>query len=1066
MRIHSFLFILVLLLSTGTAPAQQPLEFVLQSGHTREVASLGLSADGKYLLTASGESPAILWEVSTGKILRTFTGSFLTMSRDGRFLLAAEAETAILWETVTGKKIQTLKLPTGDFNAEIRCAAVSLDGKRLFIGHWDWFRTVDVWDTTTGKKIQPLKGGVELMSGLAVSDDGKRAISTSRHAAAVWDTEIGNVLRYMQMLPEQPRVERRFDIEPKIERPKKPDLAKLPQRDELQVAPAVPAPHDFVWGLSSDGARLLLGSTDGAASVSPLAAGKPGQSFKSHDGMIRCIAESADGKLVVTGASGNRAALDAPADNTAILWDAANGKKLKTFDLGDTGGVWSVTLSRDAKQLVTGSLRQAMLWDAASGKKTRSFEGSVTGLEQMVASRDGKRIVTTLSDAKATILWDSTGPRKIDVGSNPSYPGLALNGDGKFLLNMSAGKATLWDTATSKKLQTFAEGPMDLALCDDGKIVVTHSPDGTSTHIWDAVTGKKTQSIKQDSAGFAPGYLTRAAYTIPFSLSADGKFIVTGSSDGKTANQWDAGTGKKLMTFNLFDKEVRGVAVSRDGKRVLTRTNLFDSTTMIVWDAATGKRVVTFDAPPVSTFWNGTVSRDAKNVLTGDLHGQSVTVWEADSGKKVQTLHGHAGQIMDVALTADGNLWTASQDGAIRLWNSTGKELCRLYSFDAGKDWLVVTPDGLFDGSPGATRFVAYREPATLKLIEDEATLKRYHRPGLLAQVWNGKGAWSAPLDDLKSGRGYLADDGQIGTIRRLIVSADGATMVTDGTDQIIRCWDAKTGKLLQRFEGISDLYGQLLSLSPDGKCFLTSPHIEPLRPILDDGLILWDVATAKQIRRFQLTASDDDIKRGGRKGSPIDGVFSPDGKTLAIASEYNLHYHFFDLASAKELRRVCWCPGGGLSSSPSPCRWSPDGKHFAGRYAKQSVDFVVALWDMTKTEPQILSEVGEHVYDMAFSADGDYFAWSDMKQVHLWDVRANRKIKTFEGMGYLAFSPDGQYLAAGKTLHPLSAKAPGLQLPVEPGWPTCFRDSQTLIVVSPDKNVLVFDIRKLEKVR
>ena len=94
-----------------------------------------------------------------------------------------------------------------------------------------------------------------------------------------------------------------------------------------------------------------------------------------------------------------------------------------------------------------------------------------------------------------------------------------------------------------------------------------------------------------------------------------------------------------------------------------------------------------------------------------------------------------------MALSGDGkHLWSASGDGSTRLWDPvTGKERCRLYSFDAGTDWLVVTPDGLFDGSKDAWRFVAYREPGTLKLLDDDTTRKRFHRPGLLADVWKVK---------------------------------------------------------------------------------------------------------------------------------------------------------------------------------------------------------------------------------------------------------------------------------------------------------------------------------------
>jgi hypothetical protein len=56
-----------------------------------------------------------------------------------------------------------------------------------------------------------------------------------------------------------------------------------------------------------------------------------------------------------------------------------------------------------------------------------------------------------------------------------------------------------------------------------------------------------------------------------------------------------------------------------------------------------------------------------------------------------------------------------------------------LYSLDAGQHRLVVTPDGLFDGS--AWKFVTYRTRGTLKLLDDDETRRRFHRPGLLGQL-------------------------------------------------------------------------------------------------------------------------------------------------------------------------------------------------------------------------------------------------------------------------------------------------------------------------------------------
>jgi WD40 repeat protein len=94
-----------------------------------------------------------------------------------------------------------------------------------------------------------------------------------------------------------------------------------------------------------------------------------------------------------------------------------------------------------------------------------------------------------------------------------------------------------------------------------------------------------------------------------------------------------------------------------------------------------------------------------------------------------------------VAMTDDAKrIWTSSADGTVRLWDpATGKELCQLVMFKDGKEWLAVSPDGLFDGSADAWRFVTFREPGTAKLLDDDATRRRFHRPDLLGQIIAGK---------------------------------------------------------------------------------------------------------------------------------------------------------------------------------------------------------------------------------------------------------------------------------------------------------------------------------------
>lgn len=81
------------------------------------------------------------------------------------------------------------------------------------------------------------------------------------------------------------------------------------------------------------------------------------------------LQESGDGKHVVTGSF----------DMTAILWEAASGQKLQTFQ-GHTDLVTSVALSGDGKHVVTGSENTtAILWDAAGGKPLQTFQGQCCG---------------------------------------------------------------------------------------------------------------------------------------------------------------------------------------------------------------------------------------------------------------------------------------------------------------------------------------------------------------------------------------------------------------------------------------------------------------------------------------------------------------------------------------------------------------------------------------------------------------------------------------------------------------------------------------------------------------
>ena len=80
------------------------------------------------------------------------------------------------------------------------------------------------------------------------------------------------------------------------------------------------------------------------------------------------------------------------------------------------------------------------------------------------------------------------------------------------------------------------------------------------------------------------------------------------------------------------------------------------------------------------------------------------------------------------------------------IWDaSSGEQLATLVNLGGafnsrGSDWLVVTPDGLFDGSPAAWKQILWRFGGnTFDVAPAETFFNEFYYPGLLADVMAGK---------------------------------------------------------------------------------------------------------------------------------------------------------------------------------------------------------------------------------------------------------------------------------------------------------------------------------------
>jgi hypothetical protein len=94
-------------------------------------------------------------------------------------------------------------------------------------------------------------------------------------------------------------------------------------------------------------------------------------------------------------------------------------------------------------------------------------------------------------------------------------------------------------------------------------------------------------------------------------------------------------------------------------------------------------------------------------------------------------LRGHKALVKTVGFSPDGRLAiSAGYDGSVHMWDGrTGQALCTVFHINE-KDWVAITPSGLFDASPAAMTSMYF--VLGLETIELEQLKERFYEPDLL----------------------------------------------------------------------------------------------------------------------------------------------------------------------------------------------------------------------------------------------------------------------------------------------------------------------------------------------
>jgi WD40 repeat protein len=122
---------------------------------------------------------------------------------------------------------------------------------------------------------------------------------------------------------------------------------------------------------------------------------------------------------------------------------------------------------------------------------------------------------------------------------------------------------------------------------------------------------------------------------------------------------------------------------------------------------------------------NVAFSPDGQRLATGGKKN-TVIIWDVETGRELQTLQGHNGEVYTVAFSPDEDgrwLASAGEDSAVKIWDSHSGAFVRNFRGHTGLvSSLAFSPDGRRLGSGSRDTTVKIWDVTQLSDSEDQAT--------------------------------------------------------------------------------------------------------------------------------------------------------------------------------------------------------------------------------------------------------------------------------------------------------------------------------------------------------
>lgn len=713
-------------------------------GHARnEVTAVAARADGGLVLSGDGTGRLSLWSPVANRRRRT-------LSRRGQPVVAAtmdaagtlgvtvrEDGTVEQWDLVRGKRRRELARLGGALTA-----AVSGDGRFVATGlaHGE----IQVWSLDSGQCVATLPGHTGAVTSLALSQDGRRALSASFRGARrgagdgtvrVWDVAGG----YCAALLAEPA-----------------DGMPPGNVRDLNLAAVSPDARCAVvaWW---DGPLTLWDARRGVVvsevphrlrHVTSLAVTSTGPALLTvGDGVVRawdattgrCLrtldpawvdlaVTSVDGRVAVLGGHhGEAQARSLPAAGYQAPWCYARPRAAHTLTRAENA-------FRELMDRVDDLAGQGRF--AAAAEVLRSAQ-QVPGFARHPDLRARWARVGT-HGRRSTLLSASSLYRYDGHREFTQPPTLAMREDGVGATGRWSGEVDVWDFLAGERLHTFDRGEggcaEDIRFAADGRMLVVRTNAGTIRQL--SLEDGSKRLFTDEFGAISACAVNRA-----------GDRILIGDETGVVRLR-DLPDGAILRTVRAHEGRVRGVALSPDARYAATLGGT--ECELRVWRLDQDRPLWTL--PGRRRDERLDFGQDGRTLFAAK--GLFVGAWEVTTGEWRYSFLGQGavgGWDDVVAFSADGGLGAMPDDKSLVVWETGTGTVRRTLSMPDTPTAFALSPDGAFAVTGGWDNLV---------------------------RVW-----------DVGSGRCLRTLEGHQAAIYRMTLARDGTLLATTDLDSGLWAW-------------------------------------------------------------------------------------------------------------------------------------------------------------------------------------------------------------------------------------------------------------------------------------